>query len=1198
LLLGTSTIGVAEPAGESVQSKKTALADLIKKAEKGDAEAQSELAWIYWFGLGVGENNFEANAWAKKGASKGNFLAEYVLASSLRVLEVEKDKKPWEKIYSELETKLSKYDLNSDPRLKLIHGVIIYSGYREDPDKGFSLILEAGDSGDPAAHAVLGQIYLDGEGVLKNTRLAHEWFEKSSKSDCVRALRELGILFYDGAQHIEMDQEKGLMYMERAVNFNDLESYSIVLDLYYLDEKYTKVINLAEKALAVASKNNQKQSIAVARILRVQGDTHFDNEAYKKALNSYLESISHILKHYPEYHADLGNLYWMAGLCHDLLNNDSDTRNAYDLAVSYLHKIQDPDDLFPFEIDPNRDLARVFYGLALGFLNNFPERISKALECAQQAANLYEKMDDTTPVELAEINTLLASIYFDLGSKSKSINHSRKAIKILEKAGEESLSAYRKHSFLCRSLGLISEAISYRKKALKLAQESQDVLEIVSNKAYQLDLEAKEREIGVESYKDLVHTLESSDLKDSETYITRSRLCSKIAEIYKDNAKYELAQQWAEKALKLSGDDDVSYNIAAYNLAPIYFDKGNRIKAQELAEQICENESEANGELHPENNVALTLLFKIYLRLGQKSKATKIASKLKLIEETEIADAFGVLRGEQRWEFVKRNFDFYAALAALEMNSELAEAILRFKGIGIASLIEDRRLFVKQDDPKLRGLIDEIADLQAGLIREQIESSVNKSNSENKTKHNNLIDAKKEKLTQVQGEIAGLLHNQTEIRPILQVNTFDVRSNLDPDSALIDYVTYNDFAYGNSINLSSEESDNATLYGAMIFTRKADPIWVPLGSAKEIEQLIDHYQPNSEIEDLKYIRVLNGLYSRLVLPCLDKIPSEIKTLIFSPDGKLNNLNLSVLMDSKGRFLCEEYSIKNVAAGRDTINGVIERKPEVPILAVYANPSFHELIQTKDNVINRSLDYLDQRTIDKLRSGLNFKPLDGAQKEAEFLLARAKTWNIKPEIHVGNQATESMLNQVQSPYILHLATHGFFLPDSGINGSKGSEYALTSPMHRSGLALAGAMKTLELWREGNPPRPENDGILTAAEAGLLNLDGTWLVSLSACETGKGEIVDGEGVMGLRRAFIHAGAQNVLMTLWPVSDRYTTDFMEAFYEEAMSVGDAPQALTDIQRDLLVKYREKFKGNRSAVRLAVQLAGPFIISFQGKP
>ena len=147
------------------------------------------------------------------------------------------------------------------------------------------------------------------------------------------------------------------------------------------------------------------------------------------------------------------------------------------------------------------------------------------------------------------------------------------------------------------------------------------------------------------------------------------------------------------------------------------------------------------------------------------------------------------------------------------------------------------------------------------------------------------------------------------------------------------------------------------------------------------------------------------------------------------------------------------------------------------------------------------------------------------------------------------------------------------------------------MHRSGLALAGAQKTLEAWDKGETPPTENDGILTAAEASVLDLEGTWLVVLSACETGRGEARSGEGVLGLRRAFIQAGAENLLMTLWPVSDKYTIPLMKDFYEKAIASGDAPSALVDVQRERLLKMREAV-----GTRLAVQLYGPFIMNFHG--
>jgi CHAT domain-containing protein len=122
--------------------------------------------------------------------------------------------------------------------------------------------------------------------------------------------------------------------------------------------------------------------------------------------------------------------------------------------------------------------------------------------------------------------------------------------------------------------------------------------------------------------------------------------------------------------------------------------------------------------------------------------------------------------------------------------------------------------------------------------------------------------------------------------------------------------------------------------------------------------------------------------------------------------------------------------------------------------------------------------------------------------------------------------------------------------------------------------------------------ENDGIVTAEEAGGLKLDGTWLVVLSACETGSGEARAGEGVMGLRRGFIPAGAQNLLLTLWPISDETTVQIMLDFYDAAFKSGNAPQALADVSRDWLVKLRKE-RGLLDANRLA----GPFIMTSQGK-
>ena len=147
------------------------------------------------------------------------------------------------------------------------------------------------------------------------------------------------------------------------------------------------------------------------------------------------------------------------------------------------------------------------------------------------------------------------------------------------------------------------------------------------------------------------------------------------------------------------------------------------------------------------------------------------------------------------------------------------------------------------------------------------------------------------------------------------------------------------------------------------------------------------------------------------------------------------------------------------------------------------------------------------------------------------------------------------------------------------------------MYRSGLALAGAQSTIELRAEGQSPAAGNDGLLTAAEVGVLDLQGTNLVTLSACDTGSGESRAGEGVLGLRRGFVQAGAQSLVLTLWPVADQETSSLMQEFYRQAKD-RPAPLALAEVQRKWLLRLRKE-----RSLEDAVRLAGPFVLSFQGQ-
>jgi CHAT domain-containing protein len=130
--------------------------------------------------------------------------------------------------------------------------------------------------------------------------------------------------------------------------------------------------------------------------------------------------------------------------------------------------------------------------------------------------------------------------------------------------------------------------------------------------------------------------------------------------------------------------------------------------------------------------------------------------------------------------------------------------------------------------------------------------------------------------------------------------------------------------------------------------------------------------------------------------------------------------------------------------------------------------------------------------------------------------------------LGSNASKARLARVEAPIILHIASHGFFLGEA--------DAKIENPLLRSGLALAGANRSHD---------PRDDGILTALEASSLNLWGTKLVTLSACDTGVGEVRNGEGVYGLRRAFVLAGAETLVTSLWPISDYVAREMMISYY-----------------------------------------------------
>jgi CHAT domain-containing protein len=272
------------------------------------------------------------------------------------------------------------------------------------------------------------------------------------------------------------------------------------------------------------------------------------------------------------------------------------------------------------------------------------------------------------------------------------------------------------------------------------------------------------------------------------------------------------------------------------------------------------------------------------------------------------------------------------------------------------------------------------------------------------------------------------------------------------------------------------------------------------------------------------------------------------------------------VDERNRYLLEDYSITYLTSGRDLLRLQLSAGSRQGPLVV-ANPLFESGASAGVAGAPAQTSAQNRRSADFASSV--FAPLPGTKGEATALGSILTGVRVFTDA----QASESLLKHVGGPSILHIATHGFFLPDqpqgtaddvratsrSSAQGVGGAGHVEgENPLLRSGLALAGANR-------GRGGEGE-DGVLTALEAAGLDLWGTKLVVLSACETGVGEVRNGNGVYGLRRALVLAGAESQVMSLWQVSDDATRDLMIGYYKRLQAGEGRTEALRSVQLEML--------------------------------
>lgn len=537
---------------------------------------------------------------------------------------------------------------------------------------------------------------------------------------------------------------------------------------------------------------------------------------------------------------------------------------------------------------------------------------------------------------------------------------------------------------------------------------------------------------------------------------------------------------------------------------------------------------------------------------------------------------------EQRLAF-RTLLDPWSLPANLGEKQLLAETVFRTKGAILDSVMKDQELFASISDSAR----EELRKLQQVWMERQMQGGTQAVEDAKALKR--LIDQRK-------NAARSAADSGADEKSEKLISVESIQSALPSGAVLLEYIQY----------LHYEAPGKATTrYGVIVLEHGKEPEFISLGSREEIDHLIARYggMMRQATSDEEARSILTALESLILSPALGSVEPEVNQLLVSPDGAMNFLSFATFLDSEEQFLGQRYQVSYLSSGRDLLRP--QSEPDEQSVAIFASPDYSSRISSKE----RSDPAAGLPLLAGLRgvlAGMEFPPLPGTAEEADRVRKIVQDqWHWSVSGHFEEEATEENFFRNGSRGIIHFATHGFFLPeirggskDSGIGQFPGYDTGetgitgginLRNPMHRSGLALAGANVTMREWNEGTVLDTANDGILSAQELSLADLKNTWLVVLSACDTGLGEAPTGESVLGLRRGLIQAGAEQLLLTLWPVADRETADFMAHFYEKlGQNFGDPSGVMAQTQLHFLDEYRSD-RGLASAVRLA----GPFVFS-----
>jgi CHAT domain-containing protein/Tfp pilus assembly protein PilF len=933
---------------------------------------------------------------------------------------------------------------------------------------------------------------------------------------------------------------------------------------------------LAERALAIREEALGPDHVEVASTVNTLANIHYQLDDYNGAEVLFERALAIREKTLSPDHPDLADS--MAGLAivYYVEGKYSRVKPLYDRALEIKEQAFGPD---------HPEVGRVLNRLANMHFHSSDYVQAELLY--RRCLTIYEKSFGENDPMFAKVLGNLANVYTELGDYAKAEPMHQRAMEIVEKLdGPDSPglgTSLIKIGNLYNNMGEYAKAAHVFQRALRILEK-----------------------LGPHEFGALV-------------------ALSNLADAYLQQGEYAKAEPLFQRALagmeELHGSEHPRVARIMNSLANLYRAQGDYSKAEPLYRRALEIFEKALGIDHPDLVETLKGLAILYRIKGDIAQSVAYQTRLETIIERNIN--YNLVVGSERQklaylaslsEETDRTLSLHIQTAPDNLNAEVlaATAVLQRKGRVLDYMTDSLAALRQRSSAEDQVQIEQLNQITSQLATLVLDGPQKISLAEHQQKIRTLEEHREKLENEISRGSAGFYQRPNPV-------TFAaVQTAIPPDAALIEFAIYRPF--------DPKTADNKKAFGepryvAYIVRRQAEVRWKELGEAKVIDGAIDALRAALRDPKRRDVERLARTVDEKIMQPVRPLLGDATQLLISPDGALNLIPFEALVDDQNRYLVERFSCTYLTSGRDLLRLQVAREAKSKPLVV-ANPSFGEppteLLATTTKPTapgSRRRSVTTGRDL----SEVYFAPLGGTAEEARSIQTLFPDANVL----TGAQATESAVKQINAPRVLHLATHGFFLSEPGAvatgstaprgtsapkvvatgspaprgtsapkvvaTGSPAQVTTTTSntntksapkavatgpptqvttrgisanskianPLLRSGLALAGA----NLHHNSN-----DDGILTALEASGLNLWGTKLVVLSACDTGVGEVRNGEGVYGLRRAFVLAGAESLVMSLWPVSDYTTRELMTNYYRNLKQGMGRGESLRQVQLDML--------------------------------